>query len=351
MDQTTLFPLKYTEHKRTTTKIIKPPKANPRNDARKSQMPSAARTVRISVTDPDATDSSDGEEGEFDVIFRRQRVKKYVAEIRMETATSGIKAAETVLQPKPKTMKTPKEAPAAAARGGARKYRGVRQRPWGKWAAEIRDPCRRVRLWLGTYNTAEEAAMVYDNAAIKLRGAAAQTNFTTPPVKEAASDSGYETSDDSRNISSPISVLRLKSSHLSNTTITEPTGLSSEYTEPGRSVPVNDHSRSNPVFTGSDSQEFQGVTSMAPNYSNDYLGMDIPFLDNFFDFQPQEENLFSQEPGFFDDFTMRFNDFPPLDDVKFGDVNDSFQELGSLDVEDYFQDMNDLTAADALLAI
>ncbi|KAG2607076.1 ethylene-responsive transcription factor WIN1-like [Panicum virgatum] len=61
-----------------------------------------------------------------------------------------------------------------------KKFRGVRQRHWGSWVSEIRHPLLKRRVWLGTFETAEEAARAYDEAAVLMSGRNAKTNFPVP---------------------------------------------------------------------------------------------------------------------------------------------------------------------------
>ncbi|KAL6899127.1 hypothetical protein ACP4OV_005785 [Aristida adscensionis] len=90
-----------------------------------------------------------------------------------------------------KASKRRQQQPQQQETGNETRYLGVRRRPWGRYAAEIRDPTTKERHWLGTFDTAEEAAIAYDRAARNIRGSSARTNFAYPDLPPGSSVTPY----------------------------------------------------------------------------------------------------------------------------------------------------------------
>ncbi|KAJ0449331.1 putative transcription factor AP2-EREBP family [Helianthus annuus] len=152
---------------------------------------SIMRTVRIFCHDPDMTDSSDDDGPNGPVRPNRPKSKTIVREIKIPMIASGTGSCQdssisqkNSLKPK-KGLRRPASQPRITS---GSKYRGVRLRESGNWAAEIRDPFKKMRVWLGTFRTPEEASQAYEVKKLEFERMAESLGIPPNKMKKPASD-------------------------------------------------------------------------------------------------------------------------------------------------------------------
>lgn len=253
----------------------------------------SVRKIRVFCRDPDATDSSSSED-EVERIHRKREkpdkklfvrvvnlpVSSFHSEARVPEMETSSQDSNNSVKRRLVTRRRPSNSP----------YKGVRQRKWGKWAAEIRDPFNRgSRIWLGTYNTPEEAAEAYEAKRLEFEAKASVAAAATAVSEDSESVVSHSQT-------SPASVLEL------------------------------DTSASNAINSG-DNQVNQSTAVDKPK-EEAQIPFDMPEIGQDFDLGKEFDALFP------DDFGGIIDDFCSIDDLQLcGFDEDEPSELPDFDFE------------------
>ncbi|KAK4773921.1 hypothetical protein SAY87_028940 [Trapa incisa] len=287
-------------------------------------VPKKIRRIRVFCRDPDATDCDSSDDESERICLKQEKLFVRVIEVPISNVSDHTKGLEILSSSEDSSngFKNPDVLRVLKRKSSNSPYKGVRQRKWGKWTAEIRDPFHRgSRIWLGTYNTPVEAAKAYETKRLEFDAQAASavaldknqnnshpessftsahrpasseksSNMVRPPISSGSASKPYASETGcvvSR--ASPAGALDLDSSSLkanSNNSVEESINAS----------PCNDH-----------------PPTQIPSLQ-DGSSFDLPVMHPDFDIEREFDAMFAGE------FGNLMNDFWSFDDIHFGGLDD-----------------------------